>query len=432
MWQRQDDGVQYNWYRASGTFDATHNPESTDVCGSLALGGYDDWRLPARQELFGIVDYGVSGAEPRIRADAFPDTKPSSYWTAIPPIQSGPEAGRAQAVRFGFGDGGRTNVDSYVRCVRGEREPPALSDNGDGTVTDHRTGLVWQQRTQGVPPGQLWDEALSLCEQLVLGGRADWRLPNIKELQSLMRETNEMPAIDPRFFPDARTLVPAYWSSTTFPTSPIYAMMADVGAGMLFNWDKGGQGLPLLTRCVRSGPQLLRASAGALDGWILESAENSGKGGTTDATSATIRIGDDAADRQYRGILSFDTSVLPDDAVIVSATLKLKSAGQVGTRFAALRASAILGSFSGARALSPADFDADATVENATESIFPRSGWFSTRVFENAVNRTGLTQFRLRLGKDDNDNLQADYLLIFSGNAPAASRPALEIQYFVP
>src|SRR6185503_12185102 len=66
------------------------------------------------------------------------------------------------------------------------------------------------------------------------------------------------------------------------------------------------------------------ASNGSQDGWILESFETSGVGGTKNNIATTVRVGDDAANKQYRAILSFDTSSLPDNAIITSATLKFK------------------------------------------------------------------------------------------------------------
>ena len=74
----------------------------------------------------------------------------------------------------------------YVRCVRGGQTQQSLVDNGDGTVTDNRTGLIWQQ---GEPGAMTWNSALTYCEGLSLAGSTDWRLPNIKELESLVDET---------------------------------------------------------------------------------------------------------------------------------------------------------------------------------------------------------------------------------------------------
>jgi hypothetical protein len=82
VWQKEDDGNTYNWYLASGTYDANFNPESTDVCGSLDLGGATDWRLPSKKELMSIVDYAIPYPGPTI-ATAFSNTKTSNnYWSS--------------------------------------------------------------------------------------------------------------------------------------------------------------------------------------------------------------------------------------------------------------------------------------------------------------------------------------------------------------
>ncbi len=60
-------------------------------------------------------------------------------------------------------------------------------------------------------------------------------------------------------------------------------------------------------------------STGSLDGWVLESGETTNAGGTLNASRGTFQLGDDAQDRQYRSILSFDTSSLPDNAVVTVA-----------------------------------------------------------------------------------------------------------------
>ena len=60
----------------------------------------------------------------------------------------------------------------------------SFADNGDGTVTDTATGLMWQQADDGV--ARDWGEALAYAEDLTLAGHGDWRLPNAKELQSIV------------------------------------------------------------------------------------------------------------------------------------------------------------------------------------------------------------------------------------------------------
>lgn len=59
-------------------------------------------------------------------------------------------------------------------------------DNGDRTVTDTSTCLMWQQ---GTTEHLNWEEAISFCENLTLGEYEDWRLPSRNELQSLMDYT---------------------------------------------------------------------------------------------------------------------------------------------------------------------------------------------------------------------------------------------------
>lgn len=214
MWQKQDDGAAYNWYQASGTYDTTYNPSSQDVCGSLNLGDYSDWRLPTKKELITIVDYAIG---PKINATYFLNTKSSDYWSSTTHAN---DPRFAWSVSFWYG-----GVSSYykyysyyVRCVRGGQYPEQnLIDNQNGTVTDNATGLVWQQGEAG---GYMtWESALSYCEGLSLGGNTDWHLPNIKELESLTDDTRYNPAIDTSFFPNAYA---NYWSSTTGGSYPCW------------------------------------------------------------------------------------------------------------------------------------------------------------------------------------------------------------------
>jgi len=98
-----------------------------------------------------------------------------------------------------------------VRCVRGAQLHQDLIDNGDGTVTDMASGLTWQREDDGAV--RTWEEALTYCENLELPpGQADWRLPNIKELRSIIDNTSHSPAIDLNYFPTAN--LGDYWSST--------------------------------------------------------------------------------------------------------------------------------------------------------------------------------------------------------------------------
>jgi hypothetical protein len=180
-------------------------------------------------------------------------------------------------------------------------------------------------------------------------------------------------------------------------------------------------------------------STPANDGWILESTETSNTGGTMNSAATTLTLGDDAADKQYRAILHFDTSALPDNAVVTSLTLKIKQQGAVTGvspfTFASLYVDMRNPAFGGS-ALELTDFNfAAKKVKSAVFNPNPVSGWFSAR-FNNGgrlyVNRTGVTQLRLYFSVDDNNNNIADFIRFFSGNASADSRPKLLIQYELP
>lgn len=177
------------------------------------------------------------------------------------------------------------------------------------------------------------------------------------------------------------------------------------------------------------------------DGWALESTELSGKGGSFNSSAKTFRLGDDAANKQYRAILSFDTSALPDTAVITKVTLKLKQSGApIGTNpftvLGALRVDIRQPYFGSSAALAESDFKSAAGKKNVGAiPNAPDSGWYSkswTNGILDHINLTGTTQFRLRFATDDNNNNRADYMKFNSGDASAASRPQLLVEYYIP
>ena len=180
-------------------------------------------------------------------------------------------------------------------------------------------------------------------------------------------------------------------------------------------------------------------STGAYDGWVLESRRDSSMGGTMNASSTTFQLGDDAANRQYKAILSFNTGSLPDNAVITKAVIRIKPSGlPVGlnpfSSLGGLLVDVRKGAF-GTPALAPADFQAAPTA--AKVGIFgkiPVNGWYSVTLNlagRGGINTKGVTQFRLYFTKGDNNNLKADYMKFLSGNA-ASGKPQLIITYTVP
>ncbi|MGC1375063.1 MAG: Ig-like domain-containing protein, partial [Anaerolineales bacterium] len=181
---------------------------------------------------------------------------------------------------------------------------------------------------------------------------------------------------------------------------------------------------------------------GAQDGWVLESGENTGVGGIMNATATTCNLGDDATKKQYRCILSFSTGALPDTAKIISVTLKVKQqaiggGGNPVTMFQGFMADIKNGTF-GTSALQITDFQTAASASYGPFVLAPVGGWYSINLTGGAsfINKlatgSGLTQIRLRFKLDDNNNAIANYLSLYSGNAPAASQPQLVITYYVP
>lgn len=97
-------------------------------------------------------------------------------------------------------------------------------DHGDGTVSDVRTGLMWQRCPEGLSGAGCalgsaqtfsWVAALGRAESSTFAGYTDWRLPNIKELSSLVEECRLQPAINDSVFPNTHySLSSYYWSSS--------------------------------------------------------------------------------------------------------------------------------------------------------------------------------------------------------------------------
>jgi hypothetical protein len=179
----------------------------------------------------------------------------------------------------------------------------------------------------------------------------------------------------------------------------------------------------------------------AFDGWVLEADELSGKGGTFDAAATTARVGDDALDRQYRSILDFDTSGLPDNAVITGVTLRIKKERIYGSSpfdgLGLLLVDMKTGFYHELQPLEKYDFQAAGSRGNVGRFIkTPSAGWYRAPLRARnyvLVNVTGTTQFRLRFEVDDNDNSTADYLSFLTGNTPTVTdRPELIVTYYIP
>ena len=156
------------------------------------------------------------------------------------------------------------------------------------------------------------------------------------------------------------------------------------------------------------------------------------------ASSPTLYLGDDASNKQYRSILSFNTSGIPAGANITRVTLKIKRSGVVGggnpiKTFKGVLLDIKKGNF-GTASLALGDFQAKPDKTYGPFKPALSGGWYSLDLTSGLtyLNRSGNTQIRLRFKLDDNNNSIANYLKLYSGNAPTASRPQLVVEYYIP
>jgi hypothetical protein len=255
-WQRGPDTDRDGEITAGDKLTFAQAEELPAKLNAARFGGFTDWRLPTIKELYSLFD--ARGIDPSPAATdasglipfidnryfqfAYGDTNAreriidAQYASGTVYVGST----RRETLIFGvnFADGRIKGYGSkrmgrdktfFVQCVRGNAAygKNEFRDNGDGTVTDRATGLMWSQ-TDSVT-GMNWEAALGWVQkknaQKYLG-HADWRLPSVKELQSLVDytrspETTQSAAIDPLFETTAiknaigQTDYPYYWSGTT-------------------------------------------------------------------------------------------------------------------------------------------------------------------------------------------------------------------------
>jgi len=256
MWEKttdkNGDGV-INYY------DKKYYADALEGAASCRTGGFTDWRLPTIKELYSLIMY--YGAEPVPTATtqgmAVPYINTDYFSFGYGDINSSQHGGdsneriidaqyattsiyvsttmNGQPTMFGvnFADGrikgypANSRKKYYVLYVRGNNEygKNDFVDNSDGTITDKATGLMWMKDDNGT--AVLWEDALIYANNFTYAGCSDWRLPDIKELQSIVDytrspETTGSAAISPVFnctqITNEAGIVdfPFYISSTTF------------------------------------------------------------------------------------------------------------------------------------------------------------------------------------------------------------------------
>jgi hypothetical protein len=151
-------------------------------------------------------------------------------------------------------------------------------------------------------------------------------------------------------------------------------------------------------------------------------------------------VGDDKNKNQYKTVVSFDTSAIPDGATILSVTLRLRRGTVVGTNPFTNHGTCWVdvqsgSGFSGSTALQTGDFQAAATVvqsaslSNAVNNLDWSTGNLNAAGLA-AINKTGTTQLRVYFALDDDNNKTDDYIGYYSGDdATAANRPQLVVTW---
>lgn len=252
----KDEVTGLTWEKSydSGTYYWAASQTVADNLNTQKYGGFSDWRLPTIKELYSL--WNASTGWPWIDTKYFTITYSSEqdlshaiFWssdkyTGVMGNVSGETPGSELAFGVNFGTG---HIKSYsisvgpkhqVRCVRGNLSYGVnlFQNNGDGTISDLATGLMWPKTDNG--SGIDWEHALAYAQTQNKAnylGHNDWRLPNTKELQSLVDYTrspgatnpaNVGPAINAMFSctsilnDGGKADYPYYWTSTSAISNP--------------------------------------------------------------------------------------------------------------------------------------------------------------------------------------------------------------------
>ncbi|TGL77679.1 DUF1566 domain-containing protein [Leptospira yasudae] len=236
----------------SGTATATTYANAPTYCAALnaqnsgaGYAGITTWRMPS---IFELERFANIESNTAVDSSAFPGNPSVNFISDTPYSGSPSTTGWHIQINAGFYDQLNYGISPYgVRCVSGTSlSTPSYTNNGDGTVTDNRTGLFWQGGA-GSGGTNTWQGALSYCSSLSLAGKS-WRLPNINELLSIVDYSGVSPAINATYFPG--TASQYYWSSSTARNNLTYGFAVFFTSGLM-----GGNGKSSnwYVRCV-SGP----------------------------------------------------------------------------------------------------------------------------------------------------------------------------------
>lgn len=293
-WMRAPDGnLDGNLESPADKLTWTEAQAFPATVNALTYGGYDDWRLPNIKELYSLILFSgedvspesPNGGVPFIDRDAFEFVYgntaagerviDSQYASSTLYVADTVEGQLLFGVNFadgrikGYGltmPGSNEDKTFFVLCVRGNTYYGLnqFQDNGDGTVTDIATGLMWARDDSGA--GLNWEDALAHAEASELAGHADWRLPSGKELQSIVDYgrspgTTGSATIDPVFSATAITNEAGatdwgfYWTGTTHASAMGGSSAVYVAFGRSLGYMNGGWVDVHGAGCQRSDPK---------------------------------------------------------------------------------------------------------------------------------------------------------------------------------
>ncbi|CAK9254274.1 unnamed protein product [Sphagnum jensenii] len=251
------------WQQTDGGEMTVQNAEQYP--GTLTLGGHTDWRLPNAHELFSIQN--LQHVNPSLDSVFF-TTNAQYWWSSEKQIN---DTINTWCTNAGGGIGNKPDTETvsaggtknyHVRAVRYIHAPVLLQehfvDNGDGTITDSLTDLIWQKAPSS--DTLTWENALTYSDTLTLSSDTDWRLPNIKELQSISDETLTAPSLNSIF--QATNPMAQYWASTSLPNFPTKAWYLDTHFGITTYGEKT---VRLSVRCVRSNTPKISTGISAVN-----------------------------------------------------------------------------------------------------------------------------------------------------------------------
>ena len=266
MWLKDGGCMKANWKSALTIVAGLNNHQVQNNCAGYN-GNYSDWRLPTLNEVGSLVNYGAADSAQWLNSEGFVNMKSYYYWSSTT-YYSNPSYAWLLRIYNGMESRADKSKSHYILPVRGivyenpvaelpktgqtmnyaegddglfragiEWPTPRYTDNGDGTVTDSLTGLMWLKDAGCLK--NRWNDSLNIIVDFntspqryacsgYFANYDDWRMPNVKELESMINyETSDAAGwLNSAGF--ANVKYSSYWSSTTSRKSAAQAWMINM------------------------------------------------------------------------------------------------------------------------------------------------------------------------------------------------------------